>query len=132
MGGRRISSHLPGDWIWMNLALVSPLMPVSLYFAYTGVDMRGILFLAFLLVFLRFGPQPRLYATMTCLALLMELVGTGFGNWTWYHTVPFPIGWSVTNPPILIGVGYAFFDVVINLSVDQMSKFQKGQTDDCL
>jgi len=127
--GRRIASHLPLEWTW---ALMFPLVPPTVYFAYTGADTCGILFLGTVVILLRWGPQPRLYATMTWLALVMEIEGTRLGNWEWYLRVPFPPRWTVLNPPLLIGVGYAFFDLTINVIMNRLAKSSEIQSTEYL
>ena len=48
--GRRFSRHLPDKWAWPSIA---PFVPLSLYFAYQGVDTSGLLLLLALLGFMR-------------------------------------------------------------------------------
>jgi hypothetical protein len=69
-----------------------------------------------LCAFVRWGPDPRLYATMAWLALMMELWGTWLGNWAWAPVVPW-IGATAWNPPLLVGSFYALGDVLVGLSV---------------
>ena len=52
-----------------------------------GSDTSGVILLVLVLVFTKFGPQPRLYASMAWAALAMEIVGTQLGNWTWANEV---------------------------------------------
>jgi len=67
-------------------------------------------------LFTRFGPQPRLYAAMVWAALAMEIVGTQLGNWTWATEVPWtPL--TAWNPPLLVGAFYCLGDLLVNLSV---------------
>jgi len=67
------------------------------------------------LLSLRYGPAPRLYATMFVLALAMELYGTWLGNWTWRSTVPW-FGWSTLNPPFAAGAFYCMLDWLVGLA----------------
>ena len=75
--GRRFSKHLPEHWAW---PLIVPFVPLSIYFAYQGIDTSGLLLLVALFGFMQWGPERRLYATMAWLALAMELWGTHLGN----------------------------------------------------
>lgn len=76
-----------------------------------GIDGFGPLLLAVFLVCVRFGPAPRLYATMFLLSLLMELWGTWLGNWTWRPALPI-VGWPVANPPLAAGAFYCVLDLI--------------------
>ena len=59
--------------------------------------------------------DPRLFAVMFVLALLMELIGTGLGNWTWRAEVP-GLGLSATNPPLAVGSLYVVLDRLVMLA----------------
>ena len=116
--GRRFSRLLPDKWSWPSIA---PFVPLALYFAYQGWDTSGMFLLAALLGFMRWGPEPRLYATMAWLALAMELWGTHLGNWAWYSDVAWtPL--TALNPPLLCGVVYALGDLLVNLTVNRFSQ----------
>ena len=116
--GRRFSRFLPDKWSWPSIA---PFVPLALYFAYQGWDTSGMFLLAALLGFMRWGPEPRLYATMAWLALAMELWGTHLGNWAWYSDVAWtPL--TALNPPLLCGVVYALGDLLVNLTVNRFSQ----------
>ena len=80
------------------------------------VMFSAVLLLILTFAFIRWGPEPRLYATMVWLALAMELWGTYLGNWTWASTVPHT-GLTAWNPPLLVGAFYCFGDLLVNLSV---------------
>lgn len=116
--GRRISRRIPFDRPFL---MVAPFVPLSLWFAWTGADTSGLVFLAFVVGFLRFGPQPKLYAVMVWVALAMELWGTHLGNWTWAHDVPWT-PFTALNPPLLCGVFYALGDMLVNLTVDRFNR----------
>lgn len=122
--GRRLAGHLSEKAAW---PLIVPLIPLSLWFAWTGVDTSGLVFLAFVIGFMRWGPEPRLYAVMVWLALAMELWGTQLGNWAWASDVPWtPL--TALNPPLLCGVFYALGDLLVNLSVARFN--QTPESDD--
>ena len=115
--GRRFSKHLPEHWAWPSIV---PFVPLSIYFAYQGIDTSGLLLLVALFGFMQWGPERRLYATMAWLALAMELWGTHLGNWTWYSEVPWtPL--TAWNPPLLCGVVYALGDLLVNITVNQFT-----------
>ncbi len=111
--GRRVAKRIsPSSPIYLILALV----PFVLYGAVKGTDTSAVLLLILTFGFIRWGPEPRLYATMVWLALAMELWGTYLGNWTWAPTVPHT-GLTAWNPPLLVGAFYCFGDLLVNLSV---------------
>ena len=115
--GRRFSKHLPEHWAWPSIV---PFVPLSIYFAYQGIDTSGMLLLVALFGFMQWGPERRLYATMAWLALAMELWGTHLGNWAWYAEVPWtPL--TAWNPPLLCGVVYALGDLLVNITVNQFT-----------
>lgn len=119
--GRRLSRNLPDKWAW---PLVGPFVPLSLYFAYMGLETSGIFLLVILLVFMKWGPERKLYATMAWLALAMELWGTQLGNWAWHSDVAWtPL--TAWNPPLLCGVVYALGDLLVNLTVNHFTQNQK-------
>ena len=115
--GRRFSKHLPEHWAWPSIV---PFVPLSIYFAYQGIDTSGLLLLLALFGFMQLGPERRLYATMAWLALAMELWGTYLGNWAWFAEVPWtPL--TAWNPPLLCGVVYALGDLLVNVTVNQFT-----------
>ena len=115
--GRRFSKHLPEHWAWPSIV---PFVPLSIYFAYQGIDTSGLLLLVALFGFMQWGPERRLYATMAWLALAMELWGTHLGNWAWYAEVPWtPL--TAWNPPLLCGVVYALGDLLVNVTANQFT-----------
>ena len=102
------------------MILILLLVPLVIYGAVVGTDTSAILLLFLTLGFVRWGPEPRLYASMVWLALFMELWGTYLGNWEWDTNVPWT-GLTAWNPPLLVGAFYCFGDLLVNLSV---AKFQ--------
>lgn len=79
--------------------------------ALARVDWLGPPLLAIFLLCVRYGPAPRLYATMFLLSLAMELWGTWLGNWTWRDIAP-GLGWPVGNPPLAAGAFYCVLDLL--------------------
>ena len=115
--GRRFSKHLPEHWAWPSIV---PFVPLSIYFAYQGIDTSGLLLLLALFGFMQWGPERRLYATMAWLALAMELWGTYLGNWAWFAEVPWtPL--TAWNPPLLCGVVYALGDLLVNITTKSIT-----------
>ncbi len=71
----------------------------------------AVLALMFLL-FMAFGRNRRLYATMFGLSLVMELYGTWIGNWAWIAQVPgLPL--LSANPPLCVGGLYCALDLCV-------------------
>ena len=100
----------------LALPILIPFIPMVGYGVYDGSDTSGLILLFLVLVFTRFGPQPRLYAAMAWAALAMEIVGTQLGNWTWANEVPWT-GLTAWNPPLLVGAFYCFGDLLVNMTV---------------
>ncbi|MBL6732624.1 MAG: hypothetical protein ISP82_06725 [Candidatus Poseidoniaceae archaeon] len=100
----------------LALPILLPFIPMVAYGVYDGSDTSGLILLVLVLVFTRFGPQPRLYASMAWAALAMEIVGTQLGNWTWANEVPWT-GLTAWNPPLLVGAFYCFGDLLVNMTV---------------
>ena len=100
----------------LALPILIPFIPMVGYGVYDGSDTSGVILLLLVLVFTRFGPQPRLYASMAWAALAMEIVGTQLGNWTWANEVPWT-GLTAWNPPLLVGAFYCFGDLLVNMTV---------------
>tara|TARA_Y100001934_G_C11923127_1_gene572161 strand:+ start:15 stop:662 length:648 start_codon:yes stop_codon:yes gene_type:complete len=115
--GRRFSKHMPEHWAWPSIV---PFVPLSVYFAYQGIDTSGLLLLVALFGFMQWGPERRLYATMAWLALAMELWGTHLGNWAWYAEVPWT-PFTAWNPPLLCGVVYALGDLLVNITTKSIT-----------
>ena len=72
-------------------------------------DTLGAFWCGCLLVFLRFGGAPGVYAAAFVITSYLELLGTGLGTWTWSTADPFGV-LSIGNPPSGIAGGYCFFD----------------------
>ena len=100
----------------LALPILIPFIPMVGYGVYDGSGTSGILLLVLVLLFTRFGPQPRLYASMAWIALAMEIVGTQLENWTWANEVPWT-GLTAWNPPLLVGAFYCFGDLLVNMTV---------------
>ena len=111
--GRRGAAQIKEN---MATPILLPFIPLVAYGVYTGGDTSGQVLLLLVFIFIRLGPQPRLYAVMVWAALAMEILGTSLGNWTWASEVPWT-GLTAWNPPLLVGVFYCFGDLLVNLCV---------------
>ena len=100
----------------LALPILLPFIPMVAYGAWVGSDTSGVILLVLVLIFTKFGPQPRLYASMAWAALAMEIVGTQLNNWTWANYVPWT-GLTAWNPPLLVGAFYCFGDLLVNMTV---------------
>jgi hypothetical protein len=77
-----------------------------------SVDVFGALFLPVFFVLMR-RPRALVYAATFCIAVELELVGTGFGNWAWANSAPV-INLPAGNPPSVIAGGYCVLDAVVS------------------
>ena len=78
----------------------------------TSTDTVSVAQAILFLVFMAFGSNRRLYATMFIVSLLMELYGTWIGNWVWLPEVPgLPL--SSANPPLCVGGLYCALDLCV-------------------
>ena len=100
----------------LAIPILIPFIPMIGYGVYDGSDTSGPILMVLVLIFTKFGPQPRLYASMAWAALAMEIVGTQLGNWTWANEVPWT-GLTAWNPPLLVGAFYCFGDLLVNMTV---------------
>jgi len=76
------------------------------------VDVLGALLWLIFVVLIR-RPRAVVYAASFFVAVELELVGTGFGNWAWATAAPvihLPSG----NPPSVIAGGYCVLDAVVS------------------
>ncbi len=76
------------------------------------VDVFGALFLPVFVVLMR-RPRALVYAACFFIAVELELVGTGFGNWAWATAAPV-IHLPAGNPPSVIAGGYCVLDAVVS------------------
>jgi len=78
----------------------------------TSTDTVSAALAVFFLVFMAFGSNRRLYATMFVVSLLMELYGTRIGNWVWGPEIPgLPL--TSANPPLCVGGVYCALDLCV-------------------
>lgn len=87
-----------------------------------GLDQLSAPLAVLFVLCMKYGPAPRLYAVMFVLALAMEVLGTGLGNWTWRDPAPW-FGWSTLNPPFAAGAFYCALDLLVGCFM------QLGQVD---
>jgi hypothetical protein len=78
----------------------------------TSTDTFSVALAILFLMFMTFGTNRRLYATMFVISLLMELYGTWIGNWVWRPEVPgLPL--TSANPPLCVGGLYCALDLCV-------------------
>lgn len=105
------TAHVPAK----ALRVIPPLSAAAACaLALSDRDVLSLPLTALFLLAVRFGPAPRLYASMFVLALLMELWGTWLGNWVWRAQVP-GLGWATLNPPFAAGALYCVLDWLVGL-----------------
>lgn len=111
--GLWISQMISEKLAWVVLAVAAP---YGLYCAFNGFDqMSLVLFALWLVMFTQAKIRP-LIAVMFVLALAMELLGTGLGNWAWAPSISFlNFDLSQANPPFAVGVLYCGLDFLVNL-----------------
>ena len=115
LGGLLIAERLPRRFGSYGPYLVVALAGLlALGLAISGLDSFSLPLFALFAVFVVYGPEKRLYATMFLVALAMELYGTAVGNWTWRGHVPGTI-FNTLNPPLAAGAFYCMLDWAVNL-----------------
>jgi hypothetical protein len=92
-----------------TLWAVGGLTVAPLFFG--GLDAFGAIFWPIFVMLLR-RPRALVYAASFFIAVELELVGTGFGNWTWAAAAPV-IHLPAGNPPSVIAGGYCILDAVV-------------------
>ena len=75
-------------------------------------DIVGLCLLPALLYCLWRARRWHVYAGAFVATTILELVGTGFGNWRWADTVP-GLGLPQGNPPSAIAAGYCLLDAIV-------------------
>ena len=100
----------------LAMPILLPFIPMVAFGVWDGTDTSATLLLIMVLAFTKYGPQPSLYASMAWAALVMEIVGTQLGNWTWANEVPWT-GLTAWNPPLLVGAFYCLGDLLVNMTV---------------
>lgn len=104
-----VAERLP-PMVWALVPVFAA--PVVAYLAWTGADTLSLALFAVFIVFMLFGPEKKLYATMFVIALAMELYGTALGNWTWREQVR-ATSLVTLNPPLAAGVFYCLLDWLV-------------------
>jgi len=113
--GRWISTRIP---ITASGSMCAIVLAAAAWLAWQGTDQLSAPLAVLFVVCMRYGPAPRLYAAMFVLALAMELIGTGFGNWTWRSHAPW-LGWTTLNPPFAAGAFYCALDLLVGLATSR-------------
>jgi hypothetical protein len=107
--GRWIADRIPFTASGLACIVVLALAAIL---ATWGIDQLSAPLAVLFVLCMRYGPAPKLYAVMFVLALAMEVLGTGLGNWTWREHVPW-FGWSTLNPPFAAGAFYCALDLLV-------------------
>jgi hypothetical protein len=87
---------------------------IAIALALEGRDQLSLALAVLFVLCVRYGPAPKLYATMFVLALAMELWGTWLGNWAWRAHAPW-VEWSTLNPPFAAGAFYCVLDWLVGV-----------------
>jgi len=89
---------------------------------FLGDEFSALLFAIYLLAY-RLKPDIRpLLATMFLVTLVLELVGTSLGTWSWAPRTPV-LGLATTNPPVSVAAFYCVLDTLVFLTIG--SRFQR-------
>ena len=75
-------------------------------------DVFGAVWAVVFLVVLWRTTRPGFFAAMFLATSALELLGTGFGDWTWAARVPV-LGIAAGNPPSVIAGAYAVLDALV-------------------
>jgi len=107
--GLTFAPRLP-QWVVIVVAAFAAGYGVTAFL--TSTDTLSVALAILFLIFIAFGSNRRLYATMFLISLLMELYGTWIGNWAWLPEVPgLPL--SSANPPLCVGGLYCALDLLV-------------------
>jgi hypothetical protein len=118
--GTQAARKMPAWGPWIVIAGFGAYTAYAVFSGGSTVDL--LLFGMFLACFfVRRGRS--LYAAMIVLALMLELLGTGIGNWVWASQVPV-LGLSSSNPPALAGAFYCVLDLLVVATLARMGMRQ--------
>lgn len=93
------------------LALIAAAALYAAGAAWAGFDVFSLALFGLAAVCLAALPgERRLFASTLLLSLILEIVGTRLGIWTWKPEVPH-LGWDTTNPPAISGALYVLRDL---------------------
>jgi hypothetical protein len=107
--GLTIAPRVP-RWAVMLVAAFAAVYGMSAYL--TATDTFSVALAILFLLFIAFGRNRQLYATMFVISLVMELYGTWIGNWIWVAHVPgLPL--TSANPPLCVGGLYCALDLCV-------------------
>jgi hypothetical protein len=101
-GIARLALVLAGGWALAGLTLVPWVMGGR-------KDSGGALLFPVFLLFMLRSPRFRVFTAVFFATSVLELFGTGFGNWTWATTAPV-VGFRAGNPPSVIAGAYCVLD----------------------
>lgn len=110
MAGERLSAGWSARRTRVVGGACAACMAVAAVWLHDTFSIAALLLLA---VLWRGCPAQRpVFAAMLPLALLLEVVGTGWGNWAWKAEVP-GLGLATLNPPLAASVFYCVLDAVV-------------------
>lgn len=89
-------------------------------------DFLGLFWFGCLLVFMRCGRSPLLYAAAVVIVSYLEILGTSLGTWTWQPDGPLGLI-SIGNPPSGIAGGYAWFDAAALAATPPLVRWWNGR-----
>ncbi|EIJ42745.1 hypothetical protein BegalDRAFT_1871 [Beggiatoa alba B18LD] len=117
--GLLVARRLPNWIIWVVPSLTLPLV---IFNVFHQIDtLSSLLSLIFMLCIL-FGRWKKLYASMFVMALSLEIVGTGLGNWYWLPEVAW-LGINSHNPPLGAGAFYCLLDLLVVLTMQFIKRY---------
>ncbi len=111
-----------------RLFVLSVPVLASLYAVYAslrGIDTLSVPLTALFVLCWFQSAGRRLYSVMLVAALVLELYGTGMGNWAWDPEVRY-FGLHSPNPPLAAGAFYCALDVLVGMTARGLRRFTAG------
>jgi hypothetical protein len=115
LGGSALISAHRCRALWLVTATAASWTGIAL-FAGTRPDLVGASLLVYLVLFVWRSQRWSVYTGAFIVTSVLELLGTGFGNWRWAAAVP-GLGVSQGNPPSAIAAGYCVLDTIVLFAV---------------
>jgi hypothetical protein len=97
---------------WSMLLVVAFALGYGSTALLASIDTFSVGLAVLFLLFVVFGRNRQLYATMFVISLAMELYGTSIGNWAWLPQVP-GTPFTSANPPLCVGGLYCALDLCV-------------------
>lgn len=119
-----LGSRVPGLLPRLVVALAAPW---AIYAAWAGIDTQGLAWFTLFLVYLHYTGRAGSYTVLFMAALMVELLGTSLGCWSYNLRDPH-FGLSTTNPPLMIGGIYGTLMLLVKLGAGwlrpRLARFQ--------